>query len=44
MSMEEITEGPLLAVRDGYAAKLIFNRPEKKNALSAERAGTMDGT
>jgi enoyl-CoA hydratase/carnithine racemase len=34
--MKERTEGPLLVRRDGATAVLTLNRPEQRNALSAE--------
>ncbi len=34
--MNEITEGPLLVVEEGQTARLIFNRPEKKNAIDMD--------
>jgi len=34
--MEDIKKGPLLTIREGFTAKMIFNRPEKKNALNNE--------
>jgi enoyl-CoA hydratase/carnithine racemase len=32
--MQTISEGPVLVDRDGVTARIIFNRPEKKNAIS----------
>jgi enoyl-CoA hydratase/carnithine racemase len=32
--MQDITKGPLLVARQGYTARIILNRPEKKNALN----------
>jgi enoyl-CoA hydratase/carnithine racemase len=32
--MQNSTEGPLLQEREGFTAKIILNRPEKKNALN----------
>ena len=32
--MLTISEGPVLVNRDGVTARIIFNRPEKKNAIS----------
>jgi enoyl-CoA hydratase len=41
MPLKEITAGPLLARREGHTAKLIFNRPEKKNALNNQLLETL---
>ena len=39
--MQNITEGPLLLVREGFTARIIINRPEKKNALNNPMLGTL---
>ncbi|MFV2091065.1 MAG: enoyl-CoA hydratase/isomerase family protein [Pseudomonadales bacterium] len=39
--MQTISEGPVLVARDGATARITFNRPEKKNAVSNQMLRTV---